>query len=157
MKRAPLTILLAAVILLTPPATAFAEERPLDPEIANALEHLPGGIAIDAYTAEWPELGITFSVPDPNVRSVGTCATGLVCAYRLAGQGGAVTTFKGGCVTWSTTAFGDIGSIANARTSGWVYGRNAAGANITYVGYGTAANTPLQTIKSIACAGDGIT
>ena len=156
MKRAPLTILLAAILLLTPTAAASADEPALDPEIAYALEHLPGGVAIDAYTAEWPELGITFSVPNPFARSVGTCATGLVCAYRLAGQGGAVTTFKGGCGTWSTTAFGDVGSIANARTSGWVYGRNAAGTNITFVGYGTAANTPLQTIKSIACAGDGI-
>ncbi|WP_374976668.1 hypothetical protein ACEYYH_02230 [Microbacterium trichothecenolyticum] len=156
MKRAPLAILLTAFLILTPAVSAFADEPAVDPEITNALEQLPGGIAVDPYTAQWPDLGITFSVPNPHARSVGGCSTGLVCAYRHAGQTGAVTKFSGGCGAWSTTAFGDVGSIANARTSGWVYGRNASGTNITFVGYCTAANTPTQTIKSIACGGDGI-
>jgi hypothetical protein len=158
MTRTPLAAALTLALCLVGSAAlaspADAAESDIHPEIAYALEALPGGTATSSTTAEWPELGIEYDVSPPVARAVGTCATNKICAYRNANMGGATISFSG-CNTWSTTAFGAVGSVANARTSGWADARNSSGTNIKRVGYGSWANIVSGT-ASIACGGDGI-
>ncbi len=153
--RKTLATLGLCVALLVGAPSANATEPPPHPEIASAMAALPGGVLISPNEAEWPKLGIRFEVPSVTTFSVGSCATGTTCAYRNANLGGAKATFYG-CSTWSTTAFGSVGSVANARTSGWAEVRNSSGGVITTVGYGTWKNVGAGT-TSIACLGDGIT
>lgn len=144
-----------AIAVSLAPAPGAATAPDIHPEILHALNAVPGGQATTATSAEWPELGITFTVDLPTTRAVGSCATGLICAYRNGSLGGARITFSG-CSTWSTTGFGAVGSVANARTSGWANARNTAGTVLTHVPYGTWANVPAG-VASIACGGNGIT
>jgi hypothetical protein len=141
--------LLALVLGITPSA---AVDNEIDPRVAAALADLPGGVSTSAETAEWPQLGITFSVSGAATRSVSGCATGTICAYSRSGLGGSVTTYSG-CSSWPVV--GGIGSIANSRTSGWVDARSSTGINLRRIGYGNWADVPTTT-KTIACGGSGI-
>lgn len=141
--------LLALVLGITP---STAVENEIDPRIAAALAELPGGVATSSDTAEWPDLGITFSVAPIAARAVGSCATGTVCAYSRSGLGGSVTSYSG-CSSWPV--IGAIGSVANARTSGWVDARSGAGATLRRIGYNNWADVPTTT-KTITCGGSGI-
>ena len=155
MTRLAATLIGLLVLAFGIAAPAHADEPDLHPDIAYALAALPGGIPTGTTSAEWPDLGITYTIETRSARAVGTCATNLICAYRTAGLGGAKVTFSG-CSTWSTTAFGGVGSVANARTSGWANARNSSGTVLKHVPYGTWADVPAG-VTSIACGGNGIT
>lgn len=144
---------IAMSLMLGGTAQAAQQQEP-DPAITHALAELPGGQVISPTSAVWPELGITYDIYPSGAKSVGSCATGRICAFREGALGGAKATFTG-CSTWSTTPFGPVSSVANARTSGWAVVRNAAGATLRTVTYGTWQDVPAGA-TSIACAGDGI-
>jgi hypothetical protein len=155
MRRLLLVAAVSAALTLSPTAAATAAEPDLDPDVAHALDALPGGVLVDESTVQWPRLGMTLTVAAESVLSVGTCSTGYVCAYSGSNRTGSRLSFAG-CSVWSTAALPSVGSVANARTSGWVNARNASGASIAYAGYGMSVNTPAG-VTSIACAGDGVT
>ncbi|MEZ3162127.1 hypothetical protein AB1K54_16555 [Microbacterium sp. BWT-B31] len=115
--RAALATFAAAILLAAMPTTAHADE--LDPQIAAALQAVPGGEALNSTTAYWPDLAMTLKVPDPRLReSIGNCPNGSVCAFTgdsLTGSRLAWTT----CGTFSTTAFTvPVRSIAMAARGG---------------------------------------
>lgn len=100
----------------------------LHPDIAYALQEVPGGIVIDAHHAEWPELGMVIEVPEhgEHHRAVGSCATGAICAFSGSNLTGARLSWSS-CGTHSTSGLSSVGSIANARSSGYLQARTSSG------------------------------
>jgi hypothetical protein len=111
------------------PAMAAAEDdRELDPLVAAVLDEVPGGVVIDGRHAVWPELDMELSVPVGSgmvPRSVGSCATGRICAYSSTSLGGSSLTF-GTCAVYAIPPSFAVKSVANARSSGTVQARNGS-------------------------------
>lgn len=108
----------------------------VDPKIAAVMTEVPGGVVVDYHHAVWPALDMAMAVPILNgvtAYSVGSCATGKVCAYDQTALTGASLTW-GTCSSFTISAF-TVRSIADARTSGYVQAR-----------YGT-------TVRATAAAG----
>lgn len=156
MKRAALAVfaLSVALVLGASPAHADTAQPEVAPEIASALERVPGGVVIDYWTAEWPAQEMRLEVPNMSnarssaaARAVGTCATGRICAFGGYATAGAKLSWTG-CGPYSTSAIGTVRSIANARSSGTMYARNGA-AVTAYTGAGTWTNVfrPVSTVK----------
>lgn len=121
------TALTAALALFGPAAAASAAEERVDPVIAGVLAEVPGGIVVDANHAVWPALDMEMTTAADDQRlalsSVGTCSSGLVCAYSG-------SSLSGTRMSWSTC--GDhtvpssfsVRSIADARSTGKLQARN---------------------------------
>jgi len=120
----------ALILAVTPAIAASASDAAIDPQIAYALDAVPGGELVDGHTAYWPDQGMTLTVPDATARSasaasaIGSCPHGSVCAfsaYNLSGTRLAWTS----CAVHSTTALGSpVRSIADARSTGYLQARN---------------------------------
>lgn len=138
-----LLVILAVVGLGSP---ASADESPVSPQVAYALEAEPGGVAVDYWHAVWPELGMTLTVPTSASRAaVGSCASGKVCAFGGYAATGSYLSWSS-CGSHSTSALGNVRSIANARSTGTLKARNgttvlatASAGSSTNV-YGTTTN-----------------
>ncbi len=63
------------------PAHADDDDDDVHPQLAAVLQEVPGGEVEGYYEAYWPELEMTMLVVNPLARSVGSCGTGLICAY----------------------------------------------------------------------------
>lgn len=158
MKRTAVAVLITAAVLGgAAPAHADVAEPDVAPQIAQALEIVPGGVVIDYWTAEWAGQGMRLEVPYPNesarsslgVLSVGNCATGRICAYSATGLGGSQLSW-GVCGTYSTAALGGPArSIANARSSGTMYAHYGS-ATVGFAVAGTWANVS-RTATSVSC------
>ncbi|WP_295791901.1 peptidase inhibitor family I36 protein [uncultured Microbacterium sp.] len=113
------------------------EKAHLHPDIAAALDEIPGGVVIDSHHAHWPDLGMSIDVPDEHDRAVGSCATGNVCAYSGSG-------LSGTRVSWSTCGTYAPGitvrSIANARSAGYAQARSSSGSVLATAIAGSSAN-----------------
>jgi len=123
--RTAATILSTAAIIAGVALAAPAAADELDPRITYALDAQPGGVVTSATTVVWPALGMELTLePWLTGRGLSTkCPSGLICAFALAGEGGARLTW-GSCGTFSTTALASVGSVANARSVGTVQARN---------------------------------
>lgn len=149
MKKLLAVVAAATLMLLTISSPAQASEPDLHPDVEYALDAVPGGRVIDAYTVVWPELGMTLTAqPDragaESRTAVGSCATGLYCAYSGANRAGTKLSFVV-CTVVSTAALSSVGSIANARSSGIVYARNSSATVIGSAAAGSWANVPGGT------------
>lgn len=138
MRRTIATAMVGAALLIAgaiavPAGAAAAEAVEPDPQIAAMLESIPGGIAVDAHHAVWPELDMEMTVAAPksesisrlssaSIASVGACATGKVCAFSLSGTNGAKLSW-GTCNTSFPVGTFTVRSIADARSSGYVQAR----------------------------------
>lgn len=132
----------ALLTLSTAPAPAArADVMLVHPEVAYALLAEPGGVATSWSTAEWPALDMTLTVSGIGARSVGSCATGAVCAYSEPGQGGSKLQWTS-CGSKSTAALALVGSIANARSSGTLQARQGTTVRASATA-GTAATVPI--------------
>ncbi|WP_285136237.1 hypothetical protein [Microbacterium sp. lyk4-40-TSB-66] len=97
----------------------------LHPDIAAALDDLPGGVVIDSTRAHWPELGMSIDVPPAGEEgSVGSCATGNVCAFIGTGLTGTRVSWSS-CGTYAPGM--TVRSIANARSAGYAQARSSSG------------------------------
>jgi len=130
MKRT--TVLAAALLGLVmtlgaaPAMAAVQDDLEVDPLIAAMLEEVPGGVVVDATHAVWPELDMDLTVPAASgiaARSVGSCATGRICAYSAASLSGGALTF-GTCAVHAIPSSFTTKSVANARSTGSVQVRN---------------------------------
>lgn len=155
MKRT--TALAAAVLGLimtlgaAPAMAAVQDDREVDPLVAAMLEEVPGGVLLDANHAVWPKLDMELSVPSASgitARSVGTCATGKICAYNASSLGGGVLTFST-CSVHAIAASFTVKSVANARTSGYVQARNGTTV-VQTVNAGTWGNVS-GTVTNLRC------
>lgn len=156
MKRRTLALPLGLALTLTMvfggASVASADEQPeVHPDIAYALQLEPGGVVVDYLTAEWPAAGMRMEAAG-GLFAVGSCSTGSICAYALAGQAGTKLSWTT-CGTKSTAALSTVGSIANARTSGTLTALQGSTARVS-VGAGSYANVPLAyrtLISSVSC------
>lgn len=125
----------------------MTEPDSIHPDIADALERIPGGVVIDATHAEWPELGMSIDVPTDGERAVGSCATGNVCAFNGTG-------LSGTRVSWSTCGTYSPGitvrSIANARSAGYAQARSSSGSVLATAIAGSWANVS-GTVADVRC------
>ncbi|UPL10593.1 peptidase inhibitor family I36 protein [Microbacterium sufflavum] len=148
--KTKLLVTLAATALLVGGSLAPAHaDESLHPDVVYALEHVPGGVAVDAHTAEWPDLGMQLTVPSPYQRAVGSCATGQYCAYSEPNRGGTRLSFSV-CSIVSTAGLSTVRSIANARSSGTVQARNAASTVLASAGAGVTANV-VGAVTNLRC------
>ncbi|MDT0117287.1 peptidase inhibitor family I36 protein [Microbacterium sp. PRF11] len=109
----------------------------LHPDIAAALAEIPGGEAIDARHARWPELGMTMDAPEEHERAVGSCATGNVCAFSGTGLSGTRVSWSS-CGTYAPGI--TVRSIANARSAGYLQARTSSGSVLATAIAGSWAN-----------------
>jgi len=120
----------------------------LHPDIAAALDQIPGGRAINATHAEWPELGMTMEAPSGDDKAVGSCATGNVCAFSG-------SNLSGTRVSWSTCGtfspgLSSVGSIADARSTGYLQARSSSGSVLATAIAGSWANVS-GAVAQIRC------
>ena len=156
---ATFAVLLAAFGILSTPAASAAEDPPrTDPRILEMLEAIPGGVAVSATYAVWPELGMDMIVPSSSAvgsvaaRSVVSCPTGRVCAFGATGASSA-----NGMLSWTScnTSFPvgtfTVRSIADARSTGYAQARSRTATLATaYAGewknvYGTTYRVSCYT------------
>ncbi|MEV4669296.1 hypothetical protein [Microbacterium sp. LWO12-1.2] len=145
MNKEPLGLALGSDLAMGSATPAQASEEPvIHPDVLYAIDAVPGGTVIDAHTVVWPELGLELSVPSPDSRAVGSCATGSYCAYAGANRSGTKLSWAT-CTTVSTAALSTVGSIANARSSGTVQARKGASTVLGTAGPGATVNLPGGT------------
>jgi hypothetical protein len=143
MKRTLAAAALAlALALAASPLAAHAEEAAVHPDVAYALAAEPGGVATSYYSAEWPKLGMTLEVAAVSAFSVGTCATGSICAYSEGAMAGVKLSWTT-CGSKSTAALDTVGSIANARSTGTLTARQGTTVRATAAA-NAYANVPLS-------------
>lgn len=155
MKRA--TVLAAALLGLVmtlgaaPAMAAGQEDREVDPQVAAMLEEVPGGVVIDATHAVWPELDMELTVRAESgvaARSVGSCATGKICAYNATSLGGSALSF-GSCGVSAVPSSFTVKSVANARSTGSVQARN--GTTVLKTVYAGSWSNVTGTVTNLRC------
>ncbi len=114
-------------------------ESGMHPDIAYALETVPGGVAVGTHRAEWPDRGMTVEAPGEHDRAVGGCATGAVCAFAGSNLSGTKLSWTS-CGTFSTAGLSSVGSIANARSAGYLQARTSSGSVVATAIAGSWAN-----------------
>lgn len=147
MKRIVLTLILIAAALTSAQPAAAADE--VHPEIAAALAGVEGGVAIGYYEAYWADLDLTMTVPDPRLRSVGTCSTGSFCAYGGTGLTGTKLSW-GTCATVTPPPGFATASIANARSAGSVVQARNGTTILASASSGAWANV-FGTVTTLRC------
>ncbi|WP_426168574.1 hypothetical protein [Microbacterium sp. DWRC1-3] len=127
---AAMTIASLLTTMITPlMASASTDMDNVHPEIAEALSQIPGGVVIDATHAYWAEWDMDLRVLGSAglaARSVGSCATGKICAYT---SGSLVNMYVswGACSTSLPVPNSSqyaMRSLANARSTGYAQARN---------------------------------
>ncbi len=125
----------------------MTEPDALHPDIAAALAEIPGGVAVDATHARWPERGMTMDVPGEHDRAVGSCATGNVCAFNGTGLTGTRVSWSS-CGTYAPGM--TVRSIANARSAGYAQARSSSGGVLATAIAGSWANVS-GTVSDVRC------
>jgi hypothetical protein len=148
--KTKLVAAIAAALLSIGVATPAHADPTMHPDVAYAIDAVPGGTIVDEYTVVWPQLGMELRVAPVSARAVGSCATGQYCAYSQADRGGTKLSWTT-CTTVSTAALASVKSIANARSSGKVQARNAAATVLATATAGTSTNVFGQ-VSSLRCA-----
>ncbi|WEK60034.1 MAG: hypothetical protein P0Y60_11870 [Candidatus Microbacterium colombiense] len=140
-------VLLLSSVPTAASATQFADD--VDPVIADMLEDFPGGLLLSPNHAVWPASGMEMTAPGETAsRSVGTCATGRICAYDGANRNGRMLSWPT-CGTITPTSTFTIASAANARASGYAQVRNGSTV-VTTVFAGNWANVNASS-TNIRC------
>jgi len=143
-------IVLSLVVGTVGATSAHADEVIPDAEVAYALAAEPGGYATGAHTAYWPGSGMTLQSSEAfSIQSVGSCATGAICAYNGLALTGAKLSWTT-CGTFSTSALATVKSIANARSSGTLRARNGTTVLATATA-GKQANV-AGTVTNVQCS-----
>jgi len=126
--RTLLAILAIAALPLAAPSIAdTVDPNAVHPDVAYALAAEPGGHATSYFGAEWPQLGMTLTVPAGSLaaKDVGQCATGNICAFSGTSQSGTRLSWST-CGAKSVASLPTVGSITNARASGTMYAKQGS-------------------------------
>ncbi|GAA3899643.1 hypothetical protein [Microbacterium invictum] len=144
--RSRLFSVVAGAAIIIGASTTSAAAASVDPAIAYALAHEPGGIVVDEATVVWPHLGMELTVSSVAARGLSSkCPTGLICAFGGHNETGTRLTWAT-CAVHSTAALPNVLSVAGARSVNSVQARNAttvlatAGAGNYVNVYGTVTN-----------------
>ncbi|PRB11368.1 hypothetical protein CQ047_03795 [Microbacterium sp. MYb72] len=128
MRRYAASVALGTLFVVAGAGPAMAESpEEVDPLVVQMLEDVPGGVLVDATHAEWPELGMALTVPtagDLSARTAsGSCASGLICVYKLPSLSGAFLSYSG-CGVLAVPGDWTVRSMDNNRASGYAQARN---------------------------------
>jgi len=158
MKSLRAVIAIAAGILLAVATVSTAsassdDHDDIDPQIAQVLEEVPGGVLLDAHHAVWPALSMEMIVPTSSSSafspsSVGSCATGQICLYDGYSLTGAQLNF-GTCGIHTVPGSFTTRSLAHARTSGYTQARN--GTTVLATAYAGGWTNVYGTTTNIRC------
>ncbi|WP_127473641.1 hypothetical protein [Microbacterium sulfonylureivorans] len=142
------TLATAAVLTfaIASPANATPD---VHPEIEAMLAELPGGTVLSFDEAYWADLDMTMTVPNPFARSVGSCATGSICAYTAIGLSGTKLSW-GTCATHTVPGSFVTRSVANARAAGSVAQARNGTTILASASSGTSTNV-TGTTTNIRC------
>lgn len=126
----------------------------LETEVSVILAENPGGVSTSPHTIAWDDGAIVLTLDTGiTMAAVGSCPTGSFCVYDGASLTGSRVAFSA-CSTYNTgTLPGSVRSIANARSTGYVQGRNSSGGTLTTVYAGAQVNSAPTGISQIACFG----
>lgn len=153
MRVRALTAIVVGLLLVTTATSAAHADDPHDvhPAIAQALREIPGGILIDPEHAVWPEFDMALTATDAtplSPRSVGSCATGRICAYLGTGLTSMYASW-GVCGVLPVPSGQTMRSMANARPSGYAQARN--GSSIVATASAGGWTNVYSTVTSIRC------
>jgi len=153
--RTTLSVALAALTMLfLAGAPAQATESDLQARIDLALAEFPGGVQTSSTTVEWEDGAIELTLAPEGITpfAVGSCATGKYCVFGGTNLGGSKLSFTACDTTYSTAALlGSVRSMANARSSGTVKGKDSAGTVLATVNAGGRLNVAPTGIKQVTC------
>lgn len=153
--RASLSVALAALTVLFIGGTpAQAAESDLQKRIDLALAEFPGGVQTSSTTIEWEDGAIELMLSPEGITpyAVGSCATGKYCVFDGTALTGSKLSFTACDTTYSTAALlGSVRSMANARSSGTVKGKNSAGTVLTTLYAGGRLNVAPTGITQVTC------
>lgn len=153
MRHRNLFAAVATTLLVLGVAPAAAHADTIDPRIAQALETVAGGEALDSHTAYWPEQHMTLTVDDDDIvpfSAVGSCPDGSICAYAGLALTGARLSWTT-CGTHSTSALGaPVRSIADARSTGMLQARN--GTTVVATAYAQSWAGVTGTSDNVKCS-----
>ncbi|MGW8483615.1 hypothetical protein ACWGJP_10775 [Microbacterium sp. NPDC055903] len=137
-----LTAIVAAALIalgMTAAPPAVASEHPLDDQVQEMLDAIPGGIALSSTHAIWPELGMDLVIVPASasldasslalLAAVGACPSGRVCAFSQAATAGSRLSWTT-CDTSFPVGTFVVRSIADARSTGYAqakYGTTVRG------------------------------
>ncbi len=161
MPRLALGMSLALLLALSavPPASADPVS-PQQRQVDAVLAAHPGGTQTGPGTISWDDGATVLTLVDPDdpddpaTRSVGSCATGAYCAYNAVSLTGSRLSFTTCDTTVSLAALpGDVRSLANARSTGYVQGRTASGTTLTTVSAGGRVNSAPAGVEQLRCVG----
>ena len=143
--------LLVALAAVPAQATQTATQKAVQQQINAALAATPGGEQTSANTVEWNDGDIILTVASNlSTQAVGSCATGYICAYSSTNLLGTKLSF-GSCASYSTSTI-TVRSVANARSSGTVRGKNNAGTTLITVAAGSQDNSTPTGITQVTCS-----
>lgn len=144
---------IAVALTLGGALSASANEDPMQERVDRVLLEYPGGTQIASNEVAWENGAVVLTLaPTDGIEplAVGSCATGSYCAYNGSGLSGSKLTFST-CGTYSTTALGTVRSVANARTSGYVDAKNAAGSVLATISSGSSISYAPAGITQLTC------
>lgn len=137
------------VTLVSASAASAAETTVPHADIAAMMDAVPGGLLIDADHAVWPGTGLEMtSSAAVTLYSVGSCATGSVCAFSSANLGGSKLSWST-CSTFTISSSFTVRSIADARSTGYLQARNGTTVLAT-ANAGASANV-FGTVTNMRC------
>lgn len=140
-------------LVLVPALQAHALSS-TDAQIAHAMAAVPGGVQSSPNEVVWPDgsrLVVVGNDPwGPTPAAATACPTGKFCAYANTNGTGTRLEFTACPSSNSLAALEATLSIANARSSGTVTGRNGSTIVVTAAA-GTTKNV-TKTIDKLVCA-----
>ena len=141
-----------ALALFTPGVAAYADDTSeLQARVDAVLAEFPGGSQTAPNEVTWEDGAVILTLAADEglitTMAVGSCATGY-SGYNLSGS---KLSFSACNTTQSTGALSVVRSLANARSSGYVQGKNSSGTVLATVSAGGSLAYASTSITKLTC------
>lgn len=154
MRKALLAVALTTAFVFLPAVGAHADTDDLQERVDAVLVEFPGGTQTSPNTVEWDNgaVELTLATDEIASRSIGSCATGAYCVFSAPSLGGSKLSFTTCDTTVSTSPLkAAVASLANARTTGYIMGKNSTGGVLTQINAGGTSNNAPGGITQVKC------
>ena len=149
----------ALALALLAPASAIAahadDTSELQARVDAVLAEFPGGTQTAPNEIIWGDGAVILTLAADEglitAKAVGSCATGYYCAYSGYNLSGSKLSLSTCNTTQSTSALSIVRSIANARSSGYVQGKNSSGTVLATVSAGGSLAYASTNITRLTC------
>ena len=137
------------------PAAYADETSELQARDDAGLAEVPGGSQTAPNEVTWEDGAVILTLAADEglitTMAVGSCATGYYCAYSGYNLSGSKLSFSACNTTQSTGALSVVRSLANARSSGYVQGKNSSGTVLATVSAGGSLAYASTSITKLTC------